>query len=181
MLSIPRGTSLLLLALAPLTAQEIKLPPNFGARATETVDVSLDSNMLQIAAKFLSAAKSDEAQAKKLIAGLKSIYVKSFEFAKAGDYNAADVETVRAQFRGPGWSRMVGVQNKKDGENSEVFLRLEKDGKIGGLGVVAAEAKELTIVSIVGSIDPEQLGELSGKFGIPKINLEQKKKTGKDD
>ena len=64
--------------------------------------------MLQLAAKFLSAAKPDEAQAKKLIAGLKSIYVKSFEFDKAGEYNAADVETVRAQFRGPGWSRVVG-------------------------------------------------------------------------
>ena len=135
----------------------------------------------RLAAKFLSAGKPDEAQAKKLIAGLKSIYVKSFEFEKAGEYNVADVETVRAQFRGPGWSRVVGVQSKKNGENAEVFLRLDKDGKIGGLGVVAAEPKELTIVSIVGAIDPEQLGDLSGRFGIPKIELEQKKKTGKDD
>jgi hypothetical protein len=181
MLSIPRGTSLLLLALAPLAAQEIKLPPNFGAHATETVDVSLDSNMLQVAAKFLSGTKPDEAQAKKLIAGLKSIYVKSFEFEKAGEYSPADVEMVRAQFRAQGWSRMMGVQSKKDGENAEVYLRTEKDGKIGGLGVVSAEAKEITIVSIVGSIDPEQLGELSGRFGIPKIELEQKKKSGKDD
>ena len=180
MLSIPRGASLLLLALAPLAAQEIKLPPNFGAHASETVDVTLDSNMLQLAAKFLSADKPDEAQAKKLIAGLKSIYVKSFEFEKAGQYNAADVETVRAQFRGPGWSRVVGVQAKKDGENTEIFIRLEKDGRIGALGLVAAEDKELTIVSIVGLIDPEQLGELGGKFGIPKIDI-QKKKTGKDD
>jgi hypothetical protein len=181
MLSIPRGVSCLFLALAPLAAQEIKLPPNFGAHATETVDLTLDSNMLQAAAKFLSAGKPDEAQARKLIAGLKSIYVKSFEFEKAGEYNAGDVEAVRAQFRGPGWSRVVGVQSKKDGENTEVFLRLDKDGKIGGLGVVAAEAKEVTIVSIVGVIDPEQLSKLSGKFGIPKIELEQKKKTGKDD
>jgi hypothetical protein len=91
------------------------------------------------------------------------------------------VETVRAQFRGPGWSRVVGVHSKKDGENTEVFLRLDKDGKIGGLGVVAADPKELTIVSIVGVIDPDQLGDLSGKFGIPRIELEQKKKSGKDD
>jgi hypothetical protein len=180
MLSIRRGIRLLLLAAAPLAAQEIKLPPNFGAQATETVDVSLDSDMLQLAAKFLSAAKPDEAQAKKIITGLKSIYVKSFEFDKPGQYNPADVETVRAQFRGPGWSRVVGVQSKKDGENAEVFVRLEKDGKIGGLGVVAAEPKELTIVSIVGLIDPDQLAELSGRFGIPKLDLE-KKKSGKDD
>lgn len=177
---IPRGTSLLLLFLAPLAAQEIKLPANFGAQANETIDVTLDSNMLQLAAKFLSSSKPDEAEAKKVISGLKAIYVKTFEFDKAGQYNPADVDTVRAQFRGPGWSRMVGVQNKKEGENTEVFMQLGKDGKISGLGVVSAAAKELTIVSIVGTIDPEQLSQLAGKFGIPKIELEKKKK-GKDD
>jgi hypothetical protein len=180
MLSIPGRASLLILTLIPLVAQEIKLPPNFGAQATETVDVSLDSNMLQVASRFLSSGKADEAEAKKLISGLKGIYVKSFEFDKAGQYNPADVEAVRQQFRGPGWSRMAGIQSKKDGENAEVYLRVEKDGKIGGFGLVAAEAKELTIVSIVGFIDPAQLGQLSGKFGIPRIDLE-KKKSGKDD
>jgi hypothetical protein len=171
---------LLLLLLAPLAAQEIKLPANFGANASETVDVTLDSNMLQLAAKFLSGNKPDEADAKKLITGLKSIYVKSFEFEKAGQYNPADVEAVRAQFRGPGWSRIVEAKSKKDGENAEVFIRQEKDGKFGGLGIVVSEPKELTIVSIVGAIDPDQLGALSGKFGIPKIDVE-KKKSGKDD
>ena len=172
MLPIPLCASILLLAAGPLAAQEIKLPPGLGANASETVDVSLDSNMLQLAAKFLSGSKPDEAEARKLIAGLKSIYVKSFEFEKAGQYNPADVEGVRAQFRGPGWSRVVGVETKKDRENAELFLRLEKDGKIGGLGVVVSEPKELTIVSIVGAIDPEQLGALSGKFGIPKIEVQ---------
>ena len=180
MLSIPRAASLLWLAVAPLAAQEIKLPANFGAHAVETVDVSLNSNMLQLAARFLSGAKADESQAKKIIAGLKAIYVKSFEFDKAGQYNPADLETVRAQFRGPGWSRVMGVESKKEGENTDIFLQLDKDGKIGALGMVSAEAKELTVVSIVGAIDPEQLGELSGKFGIPKIDL-GKKKSGKDD
>lgn len=175
------GVSLILLAAAPLMAQELKLPPHLAARATESVDVTLDSNMLQLASKFLSESKPDEAQAKKLIAGLKSIVVRSFEFANAGEFSAADVESIRAHFRGPGWSRIIGVESKKDGENAEVYIRAGKDGKATGLGVVAAEAKELTVVSIVGAIDPEQLGELAGKFGIPKIELEKKKKTGKDD
>ena len=100
--------------------------------------------------------------------------------AGGGATDAADVEAVRAQFRGPGWSRVVGVQSKIGGEDMEVFLRMDKDGKVGGLALVAAEPKEVTIVSIVGAIDPEQIGALSGKFGIPKIDLE-KKKSGKDD
>src|ERR1044071_3621589 len=103
MRSIPLSLSLLCLVLLPLYAQDIKIPPALGARASEKVDVTLDGNMLQLAAKFLSDGKSDEAQVKKLIAGLKSIYVRSFEFEKEGEYNPADVEAVRTQFRAPAW------------------------------------------------------------------------------
>jgi hypothetical protein len=87
--------------------------------------------MLQLAATP-SAAKPDESQAKKLIAGLNHLREELRNLEKAGEYNADDVETVRAQFRGPGWSRVVGVQSKKDGENAEVFLRLDKDGRSAG-------------------------------------------------
>jgi Domain of unknown function (DUF4252) len=177
MRSIPLSLSLLCLVLLPLSAQDIKIPPALGARASEKVDVTLDGNMLQLAAKFLSDGKSDEAQVKKLIAGLKSIYVRSFEFEKEGEYNPADVEAVRTQFRAPAWSRIVSTQGKT--ENSEVFVRTDKDGKLGGLAVIAVEPKEVTIVSIAGAIDPEQLGALSGKFGIPKFDTDSKKKSGK--
>lgn len=174
------GVSLFLM-IVPLQAQELKLPPGLASRASEAVDVNLDSNMLQFAGKFLSDRKPDEAGAKKLIAGLKAIYVKSLEFEKEGAYSATELESIRAQFRGPGWSRMAGIESKKEGETADVFIKLDKDGKASGLGVVAAEPKELTVVSIVGTIDPEQFSELSGKFGIPKLDLEQKKKSGKDD
>src|SRR5579872_537422 len=122
MQSIRHSISIGLLALAPLLAQELKLPPHLGAKARETVEVTLDSNMLQLAGKFLSS-KGDEAEAKKLIAGLKSIVVRSFEFEKEGAYSDADVEAIRAQFRGPGWSRMVGVHSRKDHDNTDVYVK----------------------------------------------------------
>jgi hypothetical protein len=43
--------------------------------------------------------------------------------------------------------------------------------RIAGLVVIAAEAKELTIVNIVGPIDLDQLSRLGGQFGIPKVDL----------
>ncbi len=93
--------------LLPLAAQEIKLPPSFdrlAEKASEVVDVTLDSSMLQMASRFLSDKDADEVKAKKLVSGLKGIYVKSFEFDKAGEYDMADVEALRAQVRGPAWS-----------------------------------------------------------------------------
>jgi hypothetical protein len=117
---------------------------------------------------------------KKLIGGLKGIYVRSFEFEKPGEYQDSDVEPVRAQLHTPAWSRIVGVRSLKSGENSEVFIKTE-NGKIGGLAILVTEPKVLTIVSIEGTIDPDQLNELGGHFGIPKVDIHKEAGHGKDE
>jgi hypothetical protein len=172
----------MLLLVLSLGAQEIKLPASvekLAARAKENVDVTLDASMLQLAGGFLSDKNRDESEAKKIVSGLKGIYVRSFEFAKAGEYSAADVDAIRDLFRAPQWTRVVGVRgSQNDGENVDVFLKNENN-KIAGLAVIAAEAKELTIVSITGSIDPEQLSKLGGQFGIPKVDVKPRKEEKK--
>lgn len=165
------------IALAPLAAQDIKIPPSLdrlAAKASDVVDVTMDSNLLQLASRFLSNKDSDDAKVKKLISGLKGIYVRSYEFEKTGEYQESDVEPIRAQLRNPAWSRIVGVRSQKSGENSEVYVKTGNN-KIGGLVIVSTEPKELTIVSIQGSIDPDQLNELGGHFGIPKVETSKDK------
>ncbi len=159
--------------LLPVAAQELKLPPNFeklAEKASEVVDVTMDSSMLQLASRFLSDKDPDEARVKKLISGLKGLYVKSFQFDRRGEFEESDIESVRAQLRSPGWSRVVGVRSKKDGENVELFLKTEQ-GQIGGLAIIASEPRELTIVNIVGTMNPEQIRDLAGHFGVPSIDL----------
>lgn len=166
------------LALLPLSAQELKLPPNLeklADKARETVDVTMDSSMLQLAARFLSDKDPDQARVKRLVAGLKSIFVRSFEFENKGEYQSSDLDPLRAQLKAPGWSRIVGVRSNRSGENAEVFVKSENGG-IAGLAVIAAEPKELTIVHIVGAIQPEDLRDLGGNFGIPRIDLPHKEK-----
>jgi hypothetical protein len=170
------------IALAPLGAQEIKLPASLdrlAAKASEVVDVTLDANLLQLANRFLSDKDADDAKVKKLVGGLKGIYVRSFEFEKTGEYQDSDVEPIRAQLRSPAWSRIVGVRSTKAGENSEVYVKTENN-KIGGLAILVTEPKELTIVTIEGTIDPDQLSELGGHFGIPKVDTRKETGHGKD-
>jgi hypothetical protein len=175
-----RITFITWIALAPLGAQEIKLPPSLdrlAAKAREVVDVTMDANLLQLASRFLSDKNADDAQVKKLIGGLKGIYVRSFEFEKPGEYQDSDLDAVRTQLHAPAWSRIVGVRSRKSGENSEVYVKTE-NGKIGGLAILVTEPKQLTIVNIEGSIDPDQLNELGGHFGIPKIDSDSQHKGG---
>ena len=154
-----------------LRAQDLKLPPGvekLAAKAKETVEVNMDGPMLQWASKFLSSEDPEEKKAAKLVANLKGIYVRSFEFSEEGAYSAPDVEAFRAQFRSPEWSRVVGVRSEHDGDNVDVFFKLENE-KMAGIVIIAAEPKELTFVNIVGPLEVDQLADLGGEFGIPKL------------
>jgi hypothetical protein len=162
-----------LVAMLPLTAQQIKLPAGLeklGDKASNVVDITLDASMLQLASRFLSDKDPDEVQAKKLVGKLKSIVVKSFEFDHRGEYEQSDLEELRAQWRGPGWSRIVGVRSKKDGENADVFLKSDGN-QVTGVAILVAEPKELTIVYVDGTMNPDDVRDLQGHFGIPKIDM----------
>jgi hypothetical protein len=103
---------------------------------------------------------------KGLLKDLTGIYVKSFEFDEAGQYSQADVQAIRSQLTAPGWQRVVESSSKRDREHDEIYL-LKNGDNVSGVAILVAEAKELTVVNIVGKIDFEKLGELGGHFGIP--------------
>lgn len=163
------------LGMLSLAAQELKMPAGLDKladKASQVVDVTMDQSMLQLASRFLSDKDPDEARVKRLVAGLKGVYVKSYEFDSAGEYQPSDVEMIRSQLKPPAWTRIVGVISRKGGENAEVFIATGGvNGPITGLAVIAADPKELTIVNIVGQIRPEDLRELGGNFGIPKMDI----------
>lgn len=164
------GIAGLCLLASPAAAQNARLQidhlDKLFPKAVETIDVSLEGSMLQVASKFLSNKKADEAAIREMISALKGVYVKGVEFDKEGEFSEADVETVRNQLRSPGWERIVGVRSKKEGENVEVYLMLE-NGLISGVGVLVIDPKQLFVVNVVGPIDPEKIGQLRGSFGIP--------------
>lgn len=152
-------------------AKDMKLPPGverLAAKAKETVEVNMDGPMLHWASKFLSTEDPEEKKAAKLVENLKGIYVRSYEFSEEGAYNATEVEELRAQFRSPEWSRVVGVRSEHDGDNVDIFFRLENE-KMAGIVIIAAEPKELTVVNIVGPLEVDQLSDLGGEFGVPRL------------
>jgi hypothetical protein len=140
------------------------------ARAAQVIDVSIDERLISIALKFLNPKDPQQAKIKELVSGLKGVYVKSYEFNKPDEYSPSDVSSIMAQLKAPGWSRMVGVRSTRDQQNIEVHTMLVGD-KIGGIAVIATEARQLTVVNIVGPIDLEKLAALEGNFGIPKLEI----------
>jgi hypothetical protein len=171
---VKRKVLLALCAVAlPLLAQQFEFHlDHLAAKASDTVDLSLNGSTLQFAAKFLDNHDPDEAKVKKLITSIEGIYIKSFEFKNAGEYSQADLDGVRNQLKAPEWSRILGVKSAEDGELAEVYLRTENK-KVTGVALLVSDPKELTVVNIVGPVDLDSLADLSGHFGLPKLKSEK--------
>ena len=169
---------ILALAVAvPASAQRINLDlpglAGLSDRAQDVVDVTLDASMIRLAAKFLGGEDAEEREIRDMISGLQGIYVRSYEFAKEGEYDRALLDRVKSQL-GPSWKPLVTVRSKTR-ENVNIMADMRGE-RVVGLVILAAEPRELTIVNIVGDIDIDRLSKLEGEFGIPRIT-----KEGNDD
>lgn len=182
-MKLPFALLLIIAGLVAVNAQDPRIQmanlDHLAAKASQTVDVSIDQRMIQIAAKLLSNTDPEEVEVKKLVTGLKGIFVKSFEFDTDGQYSTADLESIRSQLRGSLWSRLLNVTSKKEG-TVEVYIMLNGD-QVGGLAVLSAHLRELTVVNIIGPVDLEKLVKLEGQFGIPELNIESSKPKTKNE
>ncbi|HEY7642445.1 MAG TPA: DUF4252 domain-containing protein [Steroidobacteraceae bacterium] len=176
-IAIIGGWVCLCISAATLAADgQLKLP-NFDGladKASESVAITLDPALLGLATRFLDPAKPDEAAAREAVKGIKGIYVRSYKFDEDFAYPKADVEMVRKQLTAPGWQQLVQVKSRKEQQNVDIYILVEQE-RANGLAIIASEPREFTIVNIVGSVDMRKLHELEGQFGIPKLELEQKK------
>ena len=164
---------LAVLTLAPAGAFAQRLDIGHLARledaADEVVNVNVDERMLKAFASFIPDKDKETAAAKQFVSGLKGIFVRVFEFGRQKAYSPDDVATIRKQLGGKSnWVQMVTVDKKSEGQNVDVYFWMDDD-KIGGLAVIVAEATKLTVVNIVGPIDPSKLIALQGQFGIPEL------------
>ena len=139
-------------------------------KAVESTDITLDGFLMNIAKKFAAADHDgDRDEALTILSDIKSVRVRNFEFDSDGAYSREDVELVRKQLSGPGWSPLVQSHRRDPQEDVDVFINMA-DGKVQGIAVVASEPRSLTIVNVIGSIDIDKLAKLEGQFGIPRVS-----------
>lgn len=160
---------LLTLLALPVAAQDgfdFKTLDKLGTNSKNHTNVTLDGDMLKMAAGFLGNGK-DSADIKALVGGLKGIYIRSFEFANKGMYSPADLEPLRNYLKQGRWNKIV--ESKEDDEVSEIYLLPQAGGTLGGVAIIAVEAREVTVVYINGTLRQEDIAKLSGTMGIPDI------------
>jgi len=168
----------------PALAQNAGLPEGapiekeLAARASDVTEVTLGKNMLEFAAKIMNGKDEDEAATRHLIEGLDGIYVREYEFDKAGQVTPEEIEQLRKYFETSEWSPLVRERDRKSGESTDVMVKLV-NGESRGLFILDAEPKELSIVLILGPIRMEDLGKLHGVSGLSVLGGVAKDVDGK--
>jgi hypothetical protein len=189
----PAAKFILLVALAALAATPARAAAQergrlrldsldrLAPKATETVNVEVDGILIKLASKILSDKDPDERTVKEIIAGLRGVYVRTYEFGKAGEYADSDIAPIREQLRPPAWTRVIDVKSLVDDPvNAEVYVA--SDGaRVDGMAILVAEPREVTVINIVGDIDVEKLKRLEGKLGIPRIHITRRGHSSRRD
>jgi hypothetical protein len=100
-----------------------------------------------------------------------------YEYKSPGEYSDRDLASFRAMLSSPRWTPVVDVQERD--ETSQIyFLTSPSSDKLGGVAVLSAEPKKVTVVYIDGELDPSDIAKLSGNMGIPEIRDLDKLKRG---
>jgi len=137
---------------APAQKLDLKFDA-LAAKASEKAEVDLDGALLRLATRHAKAEVGD------LLGDLKELHVRHYEFDKTGSYSDQDLAPLRKQVsEGAGWSRILNVKEKD--ETTEIFV-LSQGGKVSGCLILSAEANELSVVHIVGSLTLAQVKELA--------------------
>ena len=150
---------------APAEAGSIDIGQLLPSAKGEFVEVNLSPGILKFAAKL--AARHDP-EAAELVANLKSIHINVVDMDDSNRTTTIEkIETVRRKLEAQGWTKMVTVREKDDGDNVNVHVLQHGEESIDGLVVTVIDRKgEAVFVNIVGNINADQIAKIADKFDI---------------
>lgn len=149
-----------------------------GPKAAEAVNIDIDGFLIKFAGSVLSEEDADERAVKEFVAGLRGVYVRSYEFKAEGQFTEADVSGVREQLRAPGWSRIMDVKSRGlDFGDAEVYVA-SAGGRVQGLTLLVVEPKEVTVINIVGDVDLDKIKKIDADLRLPRIRIKRRHKSG---
>jgi hypothetical protein len=158
--------------LAAAQDAQLKLPAyaDLKEKALKSVDLTFDATTLGMMGWFMSDTDPEAAELKKTLQGVKSVQIRSYQFTSDFAYSRSDVEAVRSQLTGPGWSRLVQVHDRDKNEGVDIYIAVA-DKIVKGFALIAADRREFTIVNIVGAVDLDQVARLRKTFGAVGSNM----------
>lgn len=154
---------------------DLKHLDRLSDKTDQVVNITLDEGLIRLAASFLKGDDPNLLEIRKILPGIRGIYVRSFEFDADGIYNKSDVDKIEEQLKG--WNTVIEVREGHKKETTKVMIKTNSR-EAGGLVVLSTSPRELTVVNIAGVLTLEQLEKLGGHLGIPEIDIKKRSDSG---
>ena len=134
----------------------------------EFVEVNLSPAMLKFAARI---AARQEPEAAELIGNLKRVRVNVVSLDDSNRKDAVEhIAGIRRKLEAEGWTQMVTVREKDDGDNVDVHVKQRSDEVIEGLVVTVIDRNgQAVMVNIVGSISADQIANVADSLDIEQL------------
>lgn len=136
-----------------------------GQGASSRTEFTLDHSMLVLASKL----DKDNADLRRVIAGVNGVSVHSFRFPVEAVVDPAILESIGQQYSAAGWQHLVSKHKNNTGTQTDLWVRLDQSA-IRNVAVLLIGARQVDFVSASGSVTPLDLLHLSGHFGIPEMD-----------
>ena len=117
-------------------------------------------------ASFIDDKDADGAATRELFSRIHSIDIRSYEFASDFAYSKADIDAVRRQLTGPGWTPLMQVRDREKGEDVDICIAIENN-RTTGFVLIASEPRQFTIINIVGSVAMGDLPKIENYLHLP--------------
>jgi hypothetical protein len=135
-------------------------------KATDTVNISVSPWLLHAAASFIDDQDAEGAATREMLKRIHSIDIRSYEFATDFAYSRADIDAVRRQLTGPGWTPLMQVHDREKSEDVDVYIAIENN-RTTGFALIASEPRQFTIINIVGSVARTDLPKIENYLHLP--------------
>src|SRR3984885_15666959 len=112
-----------------------------------------------MAGSFIDEKDTGIVATKQLLSGIKSIEIRSYQFATDFSYSSADIDGVRSQLVGPGWNQLMQVHHRDKSEDVDMYVLIENN-VTKGFALIASQPREFTIINIGSSINVDDFPTL---------------------
>ncbi len=164
--------SALLAASAVIAAGQPVGPPPADAfesvvhQTATTSTFTLDRSMLAAADAFFAGQDAD---ARRVAAGLNSITVHNYHYRDYASYDAGAFYAVSEGYRAAGYQHLVNANARASGSLTDLWLRFDGPN-VNSLVVLMRGDRNMTAMVVDCTLRPLDLFHLSGHFGIPKVD-----------
>jgi hypothetical protein len=144
---------------------------SFGSRDIADTNRDLALSLGPLPLKIARFMTNDDPELVTLLHDVKAVRVYTYEVDGDAARVKEHMQAVRDRLVRQGWYQIVAVRD--DGELVDALLKMDGSASIRGLAVIVQDHEDLTLVNVIGRIQPETFGALMAELhvGVPRVTL----------